>query len=220
MRRTCAWLCVTAVMLLLPWGSISSSQETRAKAEPEPDHIRGQITSVEKGAITVRSSDHKLTRIELPDTTTFISLSKGNFSSVDFGTYVGSVAVQLNEYSPIVRDSAVWLHKGFELRIIDEELRGIALGHKKWSLTPDSIIAHGWVDDIEDRVLSIKWGPSDYDETDVEIARDAPVLRMSLTNKSAIQSGAQVFAGAHKGAGNKYQAVFIFIGKDSIVPSL
>ena len=135
----------------------------------------------------MRTRDGKTVRIALSDATTTISLSKGSFSNVDFGTYVGAVAVKLDEYSPIVRDSAVWLHKGYGLRIIDEQLRGIALGHKKWDLTPDSIISQGWVDDIEVRVLSIKWGPTDYDETDVEVPRDVPVLRMSLGDKSLIK---------------------------------
>src|SRR6266513_418453 len=55
-----------------------------------------------------------------------------------------------------------------ELRIIDEKLRGIALGHRKWDLLPDSVIAHGWVDDMEERVMSIKYGPTEQEETDVQ----------------------------------------------------
>jgi hypothetical protein len=139
---------------------------------------------------------------------------------VDFGTYVGTVAVQLDEYSPILRDSAVWLHRGFELRIIEEQLRGIALGEKKWDRTPGSIISHGWVDDIEIRILSVKWGPTDYDETDVEIPRDAPIHKMSLGNRNMIKEGVNVFVGAQKGEGEKYVTVFVFVGEDGIVPAL
>ncbi len=186
----------------------------------EPDHFRGQITRVEASSVVVRTRDGRTVRLALADTTTIIGLSKGSFSSVDFGTYVGSVGVKLEEYSPIVRDSAVWLHRGFELRIIDEELRGIALGHRKWDLTPDTIISHGWVDDIEIRVLSIKWGPTDYDETDMEIPRDAPVLRMSLGDRSLMKVGAHVLAGAQQDAEGKYVAAFIIVGKDGIVPPL
>lgn len=186
----------------------------------EPDHLRGQITRADGSSMTLKTGEGKTLTIGIRDDTTVISLSKGSFSDVDFGVYVGAVAVRLEEYSPIVRDSAVWLHRGFELRIISEELRGIALGHKKWDLTPDSIISHGWVDDLEVRVLSIKWGPSDYDETDVEVPRDVPVHKMSLGDKSLIKAGARVFVGAQKGADGKYTALFVFVGKDGIVPSL
>jgi hypothetical protein len=211
-------LCYLGVIVSL----IVCALRTSARAEEvEPDHIRGQITKVESSSIVVKTVDGKTVRLGLSDGLTLISLTKANFSDLDFGTYVGSVAVRLDEYSPIIRDSAVWLQKGFELRIIDEPLRGIALGHKKWDLTPDSIIAHGWVDDLEDRVISIKWGPSDYDETDVEVPRDVPVLKMALGDKSLIQLGAHVFAGAQKnGADGKYVAVFILVGKDGIVPPL
>jgi hypothetical protein len=188
--------------------------------EVEPDHIRGQITKIDGSAIVLKTNDGKNVRLTLADGVTLIGLTKGSFTDLDFGTYVGAVAVRLDEYSPIIRDSAVWLHRGFELRIIDEKLRGIALGHKKWDLTPETIIAHGWVDDLEDRVISIKWGPTDYDETDVEIPRDAPVLKMTLGDQSLLKTGAHVFAGAQKDADGKYVAVFLLVGKDGIVPPL
>jgi hypothetical protein len=186
----------------------------------EPEHLRGQLTKVDDTSITLKTNDGKTFRVGLKDDTTIISLSKGSFSDVDFGVYVGAVAVKMEEYSPIVRDSAVWLHKGFELRIIDEKLRGIALGHKKWDLTPETIISHGWVDDMEVRVLSIKWGPTDYDETDVEVPRDVPIHKMSLGDKSLLKTGARVVVGAQKAPDGKYTAPFVFVGKDGIVPSL
>jgi hypothetical protein len=205
---------VIASVVLLALGATARAQDA------EPYHIRGKISSVLASSVDVEVGEGKTLRLELPKDLTVISLAKGSFTDVDFGTYVGAVAVKLDEYSPILRDSAVFLHRGFELRIIDEQLRGIALGEKKWDLAPGSIIAHGWVDDLETRVLSIKWGPTDYDETDVEIPRDAPVHRMSLGSKSQIQAGAHVFAGARKEASGDYVAVFVFVGKDGTVPAL
>src|SRR3990172_8763729 len=212
-RALCRPVVIASVVVFL-LGTSAGAQDA------EPDHLRGEITSVQASSMDVKVGDGKTVRLELSADITVISLAKGSFTDVDFGTYVGAVAVQLDEYSPILRDSAVWLHRGFELRIIDERLRGIALGEKKWDLTPESIISHGWVDDIEIRVLSIKWGPTDYDETDVEIPRDAPVHRMSLGDKSLIKPGAHVFVGDQKEASGKYAAVFVFVGKDGIVPAL
>ena len=192
---------------------------TRAD-EAEPVNIRGVISKVEGSSILVKTSTGKTTRIALPDELTIIALTKASFTDVDFGTYVGSVAVRLDEYSPIVRDSLSWLHRGFELRIVDDELRGIALGHKAWDLTPESIIAHGWVDDMEVRVLSIKWGPTEKEETDVDVPRDVPILRMSVGDKSLVKAGGRVCVGAQKDASGKYVAVFLFVGKDGVIPSL
>ena len=205
---------VIVCFVVLALGTLARAQDA------EPDHIRGLVTSVQGSSMVVLTADNKTVELKLQGSSTIIGLARGSFTEVDFGTYVGAVAVRLDEYSPILRDSAVYLHRGFELRIIDERLRGIALGEKKWDLTPGSIISHGWVDDMEIRVLSIKWGPSDYDETDVEIPRDAPVHRMSLGDKSLIKPGAHVFAGAQKEAGGRYVAVFVFVGKDGLVPAL
>jgi hypothetical protein len=205
---------VIAFAVVLALGTPARAQDA------EPDHIRGQILSIQDTSMVVRTRDDKLVPLGISDDLTVIRLTKGSFTDVDFGTYVGAVGVRLDEYSPILRDSAVFLHRGFELRIIDEQLRGIALGEKKWDLTPESIISHGWVDDMEIRVLSIKWGPTDYEETDVEIPRDAPVHRMSLGDKSLIKAGVQVFAGAQKDASGKYLAIFVFVGLDGITPAL
>ena len=199
---------------------LASSAPARAADEPDPDHIRGRITAVEDTAILVQTREGAVVRLGLDEATTVLMLAKGSYTEVDFGVYVGAVAVKLEEFSPIIRDSAVYLHRGFELRLIDDQLRGIALGHKPWTLTKETIISHGWVDDIEDRVLSIKWGPSDYDETDVEVPRDAPVHRMSLADRGQIKSGVHVFAGARKAPDGKYSAVFVIVGKDGIVPPL
>jgi len=195
----------------------------RTKKKDEPDRIRGRLTKVEGSAIWVQVGDGKTVQLKFSDThTTVFSLSKSSYTEVTFGTYVGAVSEKLGDdvYSPIRRDSLSWLHKGYELRIIDEDLRGIALGHQEWDLTGTSVMTHGWVDDQEDRVLSIKYGPTDYDETDVEVPRDAPVLKMSLGDKKLIKQGARVFVGARKEADGSYAALFIFVGKDGIVPPM
>ncbi len=200
---------------------VVSAVGAHARAQDaEPDHIRGDITKVEASYLLVKTRGGKTVRLGVTDELAVIKLTKGSFTDVDFGTYVGSIAVRLDEYSPIVRDSLSWLHKGFELRIVDEPLRGIALGHKGWDLTPDSTMTHGWVDDMETRVLSIKYGPTEQEETDVDVPRDVPILKMSLGDRSLMKPGAHVCAGAQRGADGKYLAVFLIVGEDGIVPPL
>jgi hypothetical protein len=212
LRTLCYRLAIASAVM----GSIA----VPVQAQEEPDHIRGEITSVNGSTITVATREGESLRLDLADEVTVIRLEKGSFTKIDFGVYVGSAAIKLDEYSPIVRDSLSWLHRGYELRIIDEQLRGIAAGHKKWSLTKESIIAHGWIDDIEGRVISIKYGPTEEEETDVEVPRDVPVLTMGLGDASLIKTGATIFAGAQKDDGGKYTAVFVFAGKDGVKPPL
>ena len=214
--RDCFALIASLVVVLL-------AAPARAQ-DVEPEHLRGQITTVEASVIVVKTSDGKTVRVGLPGTVTILSLSKASWATVDFGTYVGAVAVRLDMNSPIVRanprETVTWLYEGRELRIIDEQLRGIAVGAKKWDLPSGSTMTHGWVDDREGRVISIKYGPTQDEETDVFVSRDVPVLRMSLGDKSLLKPGAHVFAGMQKGADGKNFAVFVFVGKDGIVPPL
>ena len=176
---------------------------------------------VEDSSIVVKTRDGETVRLAMSDELTIITLAKGSFTKVEFGSYVGSVAIRMDELSPIVRDSESWLHKGFELRIIDEELRGIAAGTKKWTLPVGSIAAHGWVDDMEDRIISIKYGPTPKEETDVEVPRDVPVLNMALAeDRSLIKPGTHIFGGVIKDEDGNNVVVFLFVGKDGIVPPL
>ena len=188
-------------------------------AEVQPDRIRGNITKVDSSSIVVKSQDGKKVTINLEDYSSIFSLTKASFTDVDFGVYVGSVSKKLDKYSPIVRDSLSWLHQGYELRVIDESLRGLAVGHTPWDLTSESVITHGWVDDLEIRVLSIKYGPTEEEETDVDISHDVPILKLSVGDKSLIKPGAHVFVGAQM-VENKYVAVFIMVGQGGIVPPL
>jgi hypothetical protein len=200
---------------------IGAPSRARAQGGP-PDRIRGLVTSVDASSMVVKTHDGRSLRLGLSINTTVFSLTRGNFADVTFGTYVGSVSEQLGDdiYSPIRRQSLSWLHKGYELRIFDEQLRGLAVGFTKWDLTRNSVMTHGWVDDMEDRVLSIKYGPTEEEETDVEVLRDIPIQKISLGDKHLLKAGAHVFAGAQKGPDGNYAAVFIFVGKDGIVPGL
>jgi hypothetical protein len=193
-----------------------------AQKPVEPDRIRGTIQRIDEKQMLVQTADGKAVRIGLVEQTTVLSLSKGSFGDVDFGTYVGAVSERMGGdiYSPIRRDSLSWLHRGFELRVIDESLRGIAVGFTKWDLTPGSVMTHGWVDDMEDRVLSIKYGPTEAEETDVEVGRDIPITKMSLGERGQLKAGVRVFVGASKGADGGYVAAFVFVGKDGVVPPL
>jgi hypothetical protein len=218
-----AWTRLCLCYLGVIAAAIVSAPGTPARAQSaEPDRIRGQIAKVEAGAIVVQTKEGRTLRLALSDNLSIFSLTKASFGEVDFGTYVGAVSYRMGDdiFSPIKRDSLSWLHKGFELRIIDEKLRGIAVGHTKWDLTPNSVMTHGWVDDLEDRVISIKYGPTEEEETDVEVPRDVLITKMSLGDKSLIKAGARVLVGAQKGADGNHVAVFVFVGKDGIVPPM
>jgi hypothetical protein len=218
-RRALCRLGLASPLLASPLGR---AQVETQPSGAQPERLRGQVAALDRSSLALQTRDGRTFKLALADSTTFFILSKASFGEIDFGVYVGSISEKMgdNIYSPIVRDSLSWLHRGFELRLIDEKLRGIAVGHTKWDRTPNSVMTHGWVDDLEERVISIKYGPTDAEETDVEIGRDIPILRMSPGAPEVLKPGALVFAGAQKGPDNSYAAAFIFAGKDGIAPPL
>lgn len=219
MLRTICYLMAIAFLLVSALGTPVFAQKI-VQSDDEPDRIRGQVVSVDDSSVVIKTSNGKKVRLKFHDYSSVFSLTKTSFTDVDFGVYVGSVSRRLDKYSPIVRDSLSWLHQGYELRIFDEELRGLALGHTKWDLTSESVMTHGWVDDLEIRVLSIKYGPTEEEETDVDVSRDVPILRLSVGDRSLIKPGAYVFAGARKEENGGYTAVFLMVGGKGVVPPL
>lgn len=213
---------ILALVIAAAFGMSIRAQGQAPSSASEPERFRGQITQVEGSSIVLKTTKGVTMSVALPDSAPIFLLDKASFTELDFGTYVGAVSRKLgdNIYSPIVRDSLSWLHKGFELRIVEESLRGIAVGHTKWDLTADSVMTHGWVDDLEERVISIKYGPTEEEETDVEVPRDVPVTRMARGDRSLVRPGAGVMVGAQKGADGSYTGLFVFVGKDGSVPPL
>lgn len=188
--------------------------------EGEPTHVRGQIAAVDAGSLTLRSGQ----RLALPERLAVFTLAKASYANLDFGLYVGSVAVRLDMQSPIVRatprETISWLYQGHEVRIIDERLRGIAVGFKPWDQPKGASMTHGWVDDMEARVISIKYGPTQDEESDVLVGKDIPVTRMSPGERTDLKPGAHAFIGVGKGADGKPSANFVFVGLDGLVPAL
>lgn len=213
---------VIATMLLVFSAALDAQVLSPPSKNPEPDRLRGQVVRMDNGTMTLQTAEGKSVRLGLGDGPAVFALSKASYADLDFGTYVGAVSEKMGDhiYSPIVRDSLSWLHRGLELRIIDESLRGIAVGHTRWDLTANSVMTHGWVDDREDRVISIKYGPTDDEECDVDVTRETPVFRMSRGEMGLVKQGMHVFVGAVKGPRGGYEAVFIFVGKDGAVPRL
>ena len=167
---------MAAVFVAALSASPSAQVMSPPSGNPEPMRLRGQVVRMDGNAMTLQTADGKSVRLGLGDGPAVFALAKASYADVDFGTYVGAVSEKLGDhiYSPIVRDSLSWLHKGFEL----PDHRRIAARHRRrahqWDLTPTSVMTHGWVDDREERVISIKYGPTDDEETDVEIMRDTP----------------------------------------------
>jgi hypothetical protein len=217
-HKLCRLLPVALVVFLALTAPAGAQKES--PQGDQPDRIRGQVATRAGSRIVVKTIDGQTVPIELADYTSVFRLAKASFTDVEFGVYVGSVSKRLDEESPIVRDSMSWLHQGYELRILDEALRGLALGHTKWDLTPESVMTHGWVDDLEVRVLSIKYGPTEEEETDVDIGRDVPILKLSPADESLIKPGVHVFVGAQKGEYGGHVAVFVMVGENDIIPPL
>ncbi len=218
-----AWF--AAVVTFAALIALVIGSHAHAEGEPPQNHVRGRIESVDSSAMAIKTPDGGTVRIALADKLAVFTLSKANFSSVDFGLYVGSVAVRLDLTSPIVRatprETISWLYQGQEFRIIDEKLRGIAIGSKPWDQPKGSSMTHGWVDDMDNnRVVSIKYGPTQDEESDVLVGKDVPVTRMSQGERSDIAVGAHAFVGTAKGPDGKLSASWVFVGKDGLVPSL
>ena len=218
MNRRRRALC--ALGLLAP--ALSRAQVPSPPPAKEPERFRGQIARAAASSIELKTRDGRTVKLGTGGNVTIFNLSKTTFGEVDFGVYVGAISEKMGDhiYSPIVRDSLSWLHRGFELRIIDEKLRGIAVGHVKWDRSPNSVMTHGWVDDLEERVISIKYGPTEEEECDVEVGRNIPILKMTLADRSLIRSGARVFVGAEKNGRGEYEATFLFASRDGITPPL
>ena len=209
---------LAALTALLLASAVALSTPAAAHQMPT-QHVRGQITAADDSSITVKTRAGATVRLAFAPDPSVTSLMKADFSEVKVGTYIGSAAVPLRPATRTCSGSGCKEPKltALELRIFPESMKGAGEGQREWVLTPDSRMTNGMVDDVEGRVLSIKYKGNDVD---MHVPTNAPVVNIGSGDKGLLKPGALIFGVAQKGADGNLTALRISAGSDGLIPPM
>jgi hypothetical protein len=199
-----------------------------ASAQPaSPEHVRGQIVSVDGNTLTVKSKTGKTVKLNLADDVKVAVAEKGDMSDVKDGAFIGTTAVP--EKNGTLR--------AIEVHVFPDSMRGTGEGHRPWDLRPGSTMTNATVSKSDEsaggksgstmtnatvskvagRKLSLKY--KDGEKT-VEVPANAKVVKLEPGDKSELKKGVHLFAIASKQSDGTLRAERLTVGKNGLVPPM
>jgi hypothetical protein len=189
-----------------------------AIAQPAtPEHVRGQIVSVDGSTLTVKSHDGKTTKLTFADDIKVSVAEKGEMSDVKDGAFIGTTAVA-------GKDGTL---RAIEVHVFPDSMRGTGEGHRPWDLRPSSTMTNATVSastmtnatvsKVARRTLSLTYKEG---EQTVVVPSNAKVVKLGPGDKSQLKPGVHLFAIASKQADGSLRAQRLTIGKDGLVPPM
>lgn len=181
-----------------------------AQAAP-PVRVRGTITSVNAGTISVKTKSGQDTTIKLGDKTTYGWIAPIALSAVKKGAYIGTAAV--NEPDGSVR--------ALEIHVFPEAMRGAGEGYRGWDLGADTSMTNGTIGDVtgtDGNTLHVSYKGG---EKIVHIPPGIPIVTFEpATATEILKAGMHVLATVQEASDGTQTALSVRGGKDGSVPPM
>jgi len=201
---------VIALALVLGAGNVAAQNMTKQDAQPV--HVRGEISGIETGHLTVQTRDGGTERVVLAPDVKIFTLTPAKADAVEMETSIGAAGVQ--QQKERIKASVVVIYP--------QGSAGTSNDYLTWDLTPDSTMRNGIVRSVENgpdgRVVSLSYPQGG---ATVVIPAEATVMALQQADKSLLKKGAQIFVpSAEKGSDGALTAEMVAVGKDGFKPPL
>ena len=192
-----------------------------------PEHVRGQVVSVDGSTLAVKSGNGKTTKLTVADDVKVSLAEKGEMSDVKDGAFIGTTAVP-------GKDGTL---RAIEVHVFPDSMRGTGEGHRPWDLRPGSTMTNATVSKMDEsgggksastmtnatvsKVVGHKLSLTYKDgEQTVVVPSNAKVVKLEPGDRSQLKPGVHLFAIAAKQSDGSLRALRLTIGKDGLVPPM
>jgi hypothetical protein len=184
---------------------------TAGAQQAPPQFVRGQITASDDNSITVKTREGPSLKLALAKDVRVQGVVKADAAGVAKGAYIG-VASEPDASGKL---------SAKEIHIFPEPMRGTAEGHRKWDLTPKSMMTNATVDAFKDRTVTLKYKDGDKTgEQMIAVPSNTPIVTYVPADKMWLKPGQHVFAAAAKASDGSMTALRVAVGKDGLVPPM
>jgi len=190
-------------------GADEANGQVGALRRDSTGYYLGKIVEYANGRLSVETDEGKIVRANVNPRSRIAVLKPADFSEIEEGTYIASTGRETDADST----------EAFELRIVEDKLRGIGEGHRPY---------HGQEEDAtmtNAKVVSVGQGdpPSilvRYRGKDLTIVvpDKAPVLHQTIGDQSALVVGAPVSLFTVRSKTGHTDVVRVNVGQDGIKP--
>jgi hypothetical protein len=177
----------------------------------DPMHVRGVITSVDAGKVTVKTREGKDVSLMLGDNWKLAGIVPATLADVKPGTFIGT--------ANMVGPSGA---KALEVVVFPEAMRGTGEGDYGWDLKPNSSMTNAnvksEVNGVDGQTLTLAYKGG---EKKVTIPPGTPIVTFAPVTAADVKPGAAVFMVTTPGSmADMFDKGFMAVGKDGAVPPM
>jgi hypothetical protein len=202
----------------------ATAQVSSGKSTPE--HVRGDIVTVDGNTVSVKSRSGETVKLQLADDVRVAVAEKGDLGDVRDGAFIGTTAVPQSDGTL----------RAIEVHVFPDSMKGTGEGHRPWDLRPGSTMTNATVAasgaaegkspstmtnatvaKVAGRKLTLKYSGG---EKSVVVPADAKVVKLEPGDRSQLKPGVHVFAIASRQGDGTFRAERLTIGKDGVVPPM
>lgn len=201
-----------AVALALVLGAENLAAQTMSSTDTMPVRVRGEISGVEAGRVTVRNHDGGTTELRLAPDAKVFTLAPADAKSVATEAFIGAAGA--SEQKERIKAAVVVVYP--------QGGAGESSDYLTWDLTPDSTMRNGVVRSVESgpdgQIVGLSYPQGG---STVVIPPDATVMSLAQADHGLLRQGAQIFVpSAEKGSDGSLEADMVAVGKDGFRPPL
>lgn len=182
-----------------------------AFAQSPPTRVRGVITSLAGGTLTVASREGPTLAIGLAENARVVAVARATLADIKPGTFVGIAAMPRLDGSQLA----------LEVLIFPEAMRGSGEGHRPWDLLPESTMTNATVAETVTKTdgptltLTYKDG-----QKTITVPPEAPIVTFIPADRSDLKPGARIFSAVTKSETGALTAASVTVGKDGVDPPM
>lgn len=183
-----------------------------AGAQESSVRLKGTVAAVDGSTLVVATGTGSA-RIALDEKLRVVLEEPADLAKIVPGDFIGSGAVPQPDGTM----------RAVEVHVFAESMRGSGEGFHPWTGAPNGTmtnatvreVAAATVDSVSGRLLALKYNGG---EQRLFVPPDAPVVRFSPGDRSALVTGAHVSVNAAKHADGTLSAAGVTVGKNGYIP--
>ena len=163
-----------------------------ATAAAEPYHIRGTLSGIADGTLTIAADSGETVSVALNDDALVFTVAAATAADIGGGQFVGITSVERGDERVAI-----------EVHIFEEALRGLAEGHYPWDLVEqDNMMTNATIAKLVDagdgRQLTVTYVAGEATErtvgtTTITVPPEAIIVSFTATDRAALIPGEAVF---------------------------
>ncbi len=187
-----------------------STGAARAQAPAAPSVVRGVVTAMDAGSLTVRG-EKGVQKVALAPSWTVAVMKPVEPDAIKPGSFIGTAEMPQKDGTG----------KSLEVHVFPPGVK-MGEGHYGWDKKPGSMMTNGTVGTVVagkkgTRTLEVSYS---YGKRTINVPANVPIVQITGGQRSQVKVGTPVFMVVQKGAGGQLMAGSVSIGENGKKPPM